>query len=59
MYWLVPAVLFPMQPDNPSIFARLARVALFLRSHWIRMPPHLLLVHFAHKSFASLGGRSA
>lgn len=32
--------------------ARLAGRLLYIRSHWLRMPPHLLLPHLAHKALA-------
>lgn len=48
---LVPQALFPLHPDNPSRFARLARLLLYLRSHWIRMPLHLLVPHLAYKCY--------
>ena len=34
--------------------SRLARFALFLRSHWIRMPMHLLIMHLSRKAFLRL-----
>lgn len=33
---------------------RLARFALFLRSHWIRMPMHLLIMHLSRKAVLRL-----
>ena len=33
--------------------ARIARKALYIRSHWLRMPPHLLIPHLARKSLRS------
>ena len=29
-----------------------AQACLYVRSHWLRMPPHLLLPHLAHKAWA-------
>lgn len=52
MKLLVPAALFPLHPDAPSGYARLARFFLYVRSHWIRMPLHILLVHLVRKSYA-------
>ena len=31
----------------------LARQAAYIRAHWLRMPPHLLLPHLFHKAFIS------
>ena len=28
----------------------IARKALYIRAHWLRMPPHLLAYHLAHKA---------
>lgn len=53
---LVPAALFPLHPDAASGYARLARFFLYVRSHWIRMPPHILLVHLVCKSYGSITG---
>jgi len=53
---LVPAALLPLHPDESSPLARFARLALYLRSHWIRMPPHLLLLHVARKSYMYVFG---
>jgi len=39
-------------PDLNAPGARLALFALYLRSHWLRMPPHLLLPHLLHKALA-------
>ena len=49
---LVPLALFPAHPDFPSWSSRLARLLLFVRSHWVRMPPWLLAYHLAHKFLA-------
>lgn len=32
---------------------------LYVRSHWVRMPPHTLLRHLLHKSALALRGKSA
>ncbi|HEY0877895.1 MAG TPA: nucleotidyltransferase family protein [Zeimonas sp.] len=46
---LMPLALFPMHPDRRSHAAQAARVMLYLRSHWIRMPAPLLVRHLGHK----------
>jgi hypothetical protein len=35
--------------DSPAV--RLARFALYMRSHWLRLPPHLLTLHLARKAW--------
>ena len=40
--------------DGPG--PRVARLALYLRSHWLRMPPHLLVRHLARKAWYRLRG---
>ena len=48
---LVPLAMLPTDPDRRTpIGARLARATLLARSHWLRMPPLLLVRHLAHKS---------
>ena len=47
MGWLIDRLLAPQRPDTSS--AALAERLLFIRSHWIRMPPGMLLRHLAHK----------
>ncbi len=42
--------LLPLHASCDSAGAQLARQALYLRSHWLRMPPHLLAYHLAHKA---------
>lgn len=42
-----------LRPDNPSCHRRrddLARFALYIRGHYLRMPPHLLLPHLVRKA---------
>ncbi len=48
---LVPLAMLPPDPDRGApIATRLARAMLLARSHWLRMPPLLLVRHLAHKS---------
>jgi hypothetical protein len=45
-----------LAPDHASCadaFTRPARLAAFVRAHWLRMPAHLLLPHLFHKAFIS------
>lgn len=46
---LVPVALFPPHPDRRQRFVGLARLLLYVRSHWIRMPPWLLIYHLSYK----------
>jgi hypothetical protein len=46
-------------PDHPSCddgYTRLARRLLFVRAHWLRMPPGLLARHLAHKAAVAIKG---
>jgi len=51
MQQLITQVLEPHLPDNRS--AGFAQWLLYLRSHWVRMPLHMLLPHLFHKAFIS------
>jgi hypothetical protein len=48
---LVPRALYPPHPDYPSKSMAVSRWLLFVRSHWIRMPPWLLSYHLTNKFF--------
>jgi hypothetical protein len=49
----VPPVLLPPTPDQ-SRLRRPAALFLYVRSHWLRMPPLLLASHLARKSLRRL-----
>jgi hypothetical protein len=49
---LVPRALYPPHPDHPSRLSEFCRLLLFVRSHWIRMPPWLLAYHLTYKFWA-------
>ncbi|WP_242519096.1 nucleotidyltransferase family protein [Halochromatium roseum] len=51
MGWLVPRAILPTHPDQSDPIAALARWALYLRAHWLRMPPGLLFQHLARKAW--------
>jgi hypothetical protein len=52
---LVPRAILPPHPDHfSSHVTRLARDLLFIRSHWLRMPPALLARHLVVKGFGRL-----
>ena len=46
---LVPQALFPGDPDHETLTVRVSRFLLYVRSHWIRMPPWLLFYHLSYK----------
>jgi hypothetical protein len=48
---LAPAALFPPHPDVRSRTMAGARFLLYLRSHWVRMPPWMLARHLAYKAW--------
>lgn len=51
MAWLVPLALLPVHPEQrgEGMVIGLARWLLYIRSHWLRMPPGLLLLHLTRK----------
>jgi len=51
-----------LQPDHPDAADRLtplARRSLYVRAHWLRMPPHLLARHLMVKAFGREEEQSA
>jgi len=48
---IVPAALFPQDPDQMSARVAIARWLLYVRSHWVSMPPLMLLRHLAYKFY--------
>jgi hypothetical protein len=51
---LMPGALFASDPDGPDRAAGLARTLLLVRSHWIRMPPAILVAHLTRKTWRRL-----
>ena len=51
---LVPLALFPGHPDRPSARLPAARLLLYMRAHWLRMPPVLLARHLGYKAWLRL-----
>ena len=45
--------LAPQHASCADAFTPVARLAAFVRAHWLRMPAHLLLPHLFHKAFIS------
>ncbi len=48
---LVERAIVPEGPDGASRLHSVARWVLYVRSHWLRMPPHLLIAHLTRKAF--------
>lgn len=48
--WLVSRSLLPHEPEALAGATRFARHVLYMRSHWLRMPPHLLAPHLVRKA---------
>lgn len=51
MAWLLGVALRPRHPSTRSRDERLALWLLYVRSHWLRMPPHLLVPHLLRKAW--------
>lgn len=51
---LAPHALFPAHPDLPLRRSALARTLLYVRAHWIRMPPAMLARHLGYKLYARI-----
>lgn len=49
MDYLIFRVMVPDHPDYPLRRTRMAQWLLYVRSHWLRMPPGLLLKHLMRK----------
>jgi hypothetical protein len=56
--WLMDACytrgLLPMHASLDGVEVSAARMALYMRSHWIRMPAHLLAYHLGRKGILKL-----
>jgi hypothetical protein len=48
---LVPRALFPRHPDHSGRGIEPARLLLYLRSHWVKMPAPMLIRHLLYKSY--------
>lgn len=46
--------LQPMHADCDSALTPTARWLLYVRAHWLRMPPHLLTMHLSRKAWKSI-----
>lgn len=47
-------VLMPAHASCNDAFTSSARLAAFIRAHWLRMPAHLLIPHLVHKAWLSV-----
>lgn len=56
MNFLIPLALLPVHPDYPTRWATVARWMLYVRAHWLRMPPGLLAKHLSHKAWLRFRG---
>ena len=60
---LYERALRPVAPNDRDLVTPMARLALFVRAHWLRMPPQLLAWHLGAKVFrvdrdaSAAGGR--
>ena len=55
---LAPRTLYPQHPDFHSRRTAVARLLLYMRSHWIRMPPFMLARHLGYKFYLRYVRRS-
>ncbi|MBF0454171.1 MAG: nucleotidyltransferase family protein [Magnetococcales bacterium] len=46
---LIPLAILPGHPERANLLRILAWWPLYLRSHWLKMPPTLLFSHLTHK----------
>lgn len=53
MDWLFGHALLPGHPSCRRRGSATARLALYIRANWLRMPPLLLARHLCHKAFVS------
>lgn len=52
--WLYLRALHPHHPLLDTAGAPAARLGLYIRAHWLRMPPHLLARHLGRKAWMRL-----
>ncbi|MBF0621276.1 MAG: nucleotidyltransferase family protein [Magnetococcales bacterium] len=50
MHWLIPRVLLPGPLEKRDRLASFAWLLLYIRSHWLRMPPGMLFAHLSRKT---------
>lgn len=54
MDFLVFKTLMPRAESGSPLASKTAGMLLYIRSHWLRMPPHLLAKHLGRKAFLSV-----
>ena len=54
MAWCYRHALQPAHPSAETRSVKLARLLLYLRSHWVRMPFHLMVRHLGRKALLRL-----
>ena len=54
----VPRALYPQHPDAPDRVTEFCRLLMYVRSHWIRMPPWLLVYHLSYKFLVTRFGKN-
>lgn len=54
MHYCVPLALLPLHPDQSSRRAMFARMWLYWRSHWLRMPLTRLVPHLTYKAYLAV-----
>lgn len=59
MCWLLEQALVPVHDSCSTPTRRLAWLLLYLRSHWLRMPTHMLAAHLARKAWRRWSGKEA
>ena len=52
--WMYLRALHPHHPLLDTAGAPAARLGLYIRAHWLRMPPHLLARHLGRKAWMRL-----
>jgi len=50
MHFLIRRAIQPELPEQTTWLGQTARWLLYVRSHWLRMPPRLLASHLVHKA---------
>lgn len=53
-YWAIPEAIVPLTRGQRRLQKRIACQLLYIRSHWIKMPPLLLLSHLSRKAWMRL-----
>lgn len=56
---VLPRALAPDHASCDDAFTPLARLAAYIRAHWLRMPAHLLIPHLLHKAFVTRDAKPA